>query len=88
MLSRLGTPLSCCLALSVDTDEVIERLLRRSEIEGRSDDNEEAVRERMKVYDDQTSPLLDYYRGKDLLIEIPGMGTINDVSNAIEKALK
>ena len=87
MLSRLGAPLDCCLALTVETDEVVDRLLRRSEIEGRSDDNEEAIRERMKIYDDQTAPLLDYYRAKGLLQEVPGIGTIDGVSGAIERAL-
>ena len=87
MLARLGTPLDCCLAIVVDTEEVVERLGRRAEIEGRSDDNEESVRERMKVYDDQTAPLLDYYRDKQLLIEVAGIGTIDGVSDSIERAL-
>ena len=87
MLSRLSTPLDCCLALTVETEEVVERLLKRAELEGRSDDNEEAIRERMKVYDDQTAPLLEYYRDKGLLVEVAGMGTVEAVSGAIEKAL-
>lgn len=86
-LVRLGTPLDCCLALTVDTDEVVQRLLRRGEIEGRSDDTEEAIRERMKVYENQTAPLLDYYRGEDQLVEVAGTGTMDEVSDAIEKAL-
>ena len=87
MLDRLATPLDCCLALTVDTAEVVQRLLARAEIEGRSDDNEEAIRERMKVYDNQTAPLLDYYRGKGLLVEVSGLGTMDGVSDAIQKAL-
>ena len=88
MLARLNAPLDCCLALTVDTDQVVERLLKRAELEGRSDDNEEAIRERMKVYDDQTAPLLSYYADKELLVEVAGMGTVEAVSDAIEKALK
>ena len=88
MLARLNTPLDRCLALTVDTDEVVQRLLRRAEIEGRSDDTEGAIRERMKVYDDQTAPLLDFYSSQKLLVEVTGTGTVDEVSNAIEKALE
>jgi adenylate kinase len=87
MLSRLASPLDCCLALTVEAEEVVERLLKRAELEGRSDDNEEAIRERMKVYEDQTAPLLSYYRDKGLLVEVAGLGTVEGVSAAIEKAL-
>jgi adenylate kinase len=88
LLERLGTGLDCCLALTADTDEVVARLLKRAEIEGRADDNEETIRERMRVYDEQTAPLLDYYRGKGLLVEVSGMGTIEDVSKAVMAALE
>jgi adenylate kinase len=50
MLGRLGVKLERCIALRVDEDELVERLTRRSAIEGRSDDNEETIRNRMKVY--------------------------------------
>ena len=87
MLERLAAPLDCCLALTVETAEVVERLLGRAEIEGRPDDNEKAIRERMKAYEHQTAPLFDYYQGKGLLVEVAGLGTIDGVSDAIEKAL-
>lgn len=87
MLGRLGTPLECCLALTVDTNEVVGRLLRRAEIEGRADDNEESIRVRMKAYDDQTAPLLGYYKSRDLVAEVAGEGTIDAVAASVEKAL-
>lgn len=87
MLERLGGGLDCCLALTVDNDAIVERLLKRAEIEGRADDNEETIRERMKEYDAKTAPLLDFYRSRDLLVEVDGMGTIEEVGRRIEQAL-
>ena len=86
-LMKLGTPLECCLAVTVDTEAVVQRLLKRAEIEGRADDNEETIRERMRVYDAQTAPLLDHYRAAGCLREVDGMGSIAEVSERIEKAL-
>jgi adenylate kinase len=87
MLAGLGTPLDGCLALTVDTEEVVQRLLKRAEIEGRADDNEASIRERMRAYDAQTAPLLDYYRKQGLLVEVSGMGQVDEVSKRIEEAL-
>jgi adenylate kinase len=87
VLKRIGSRIECCLALTVDPEEVVQRLLKRAEIEGRADDSEETVRERMRVYDVQTKPLLDYYGSRDLLIEVPGSGTVEEVSESIVKAL-
>ena len=83
LLPRIGSGIDCCLAITVETEAIVERLLARAEIEGRADDNEETIRERMRVYDDQTAPLLDYYRGQSLLREVPGMGSVEEVSSAI-----
>jgi adenylate kinase len=88
LLERLGSALDCCLALTVDTEEVVARLLKRAEIEGRADDNEETIRERMRVYDQQTAPLLDYYRERGLLREVEGMGSVEEVAEAIRRALE
>jgi len=88
MLGRLGAPVERCVALTVDTDEVVGRLLKRAEIEGRADDTEETIRKRMKVYDEQTAPLLDYYRRQGLLAEIDGMGAMDEVTARILEALE
>lgn len=87
LLSELGTPLDHCLAITADTEEVVERLLKRAEIEGRADDNEETIRERMRVYEEQTAPLLDHYRAQGLLVEVAGMGSVEEVAVRIEEAL-
>ena len=87
MLDKLGTPLECCVAVTVDSEAVVQRLLKRAELEGRADDNEETIRERMRVYDAQTAPLLAYYSDNDILAEVDGMGTVEEVSTRVEIAL-
>ncbi len=87
LLEELGRPLDCCLALTVDVEEVLPRLLKRAEIEGRADDNEESIRKRMREYEQKTAPLLDHYRQQDLVVEVSGVGTIEEVGRRIEEAL-
>ena len=87
MLDELGMPLECCLALAVETDPVVQRLLKRAEIEGRADDNEETIRERMRVYDHRTAPLLDYYVSRSLVAEVDGMGAVDEVQARLVEAL-
>jgi len=86
-LGDLDAALDCCLALAVDNEAVVARLRKRSEIEGRVDDNEETIRERMRVYDSETAPLLEFYRSRRVLIEVSGMGTIEEVGKRVRDAL-
>ena len=87
MLAKLGVTLERCVALTVDENELVARLLKRAEIEGRADDNETAIRTRMRVYREQTEPLVDYYRKRGVLREIDGLGTVDAVAARIEGAL-
>ena len=87
LLDSLGWKLDCCMALVADEPAVIARLLRRAEIEGRSDDSEETIRRRLRVYREQTEPLVAYYRDRDVLAEVDGMGSIDEVEKRIEEAL-
>lgn len=87
MLDSIDSSLDRCVALGVDTEAVVIRLLKRAEIDGRADDNEETIRERMRVYDEETAPLLDFYRSRELLTEISGMGTVEEVGDRIRVAL-
>ncbi|MEE3328034.1 MAG: adenylate kinase [Myxococcota bacterium] len=88
ILDEIGSPVECCLAITVETEEVVQRLLKRAELEGRADDNEETIRERMRVYDAQTAPLLEYYGKKGLVKEVLGMGSIDSVSASLMAALE
>ena len=68
--------------------KVVARLLKRSEIDGRSDDNEETVRLRLQVYAEQTEPLLKVYRSRSLLVDVDGLGEIEEVSERVFAALE
>ena len=86
-LAETDRALDAVLSLVADTDEVVARLLRRAEIEGRSDDSEETIRVRLQVYAEQTEPLLEVYRPRGLLVEVDGLGEIDDVSERVFAAL-
>ena len=73
--------------MRVDEDELVKRLLRRAEIEGRSDDNEQAIRIRMEEYRRKTQPLVDHYRASGVLVEIEGMGDVETVAQRIQEAV-
>ncbi len=77
-----------CVALEADEDELVDRLLKRAELEGRSDDNDQSIRTRMRVYHDQTAPLLAYYRERGILAEVNGVGSVEEVSGRISEALR
>jgi adenylate kinase len=86
-LAETERPLDAVISLLADIDEVVARLLKRAEIDGRSDDNEETIRVRMQVYAEQTEPLLDVYRSRGLLVEVDGLGPIDEVSERVFAAL-
>jgi adenylate kinase len=86
-LAETERALDAVISLVADTDEVVARLLRRAEIQGRSDDNEETIRVRLQVYAEQTEPLLEVYRPRGLLVEVDGLGEIDDVSERVFAAL-
>ena len=86
-LGETERPLDAVISLVADTEEVVARLLRRAETEGRSDDNDETIRVRLQVYAEQTEPLLDVYRSRDLLVEVNGLGEIDEVSDRVFAAL-
>lgn len=88
LLGRLGVSLECCVALRVDEQALVERLLKRAQIEGRTDDNEETIRNRMRVYQEQTEPLVAYYREHGVLAVVDGFGTIDEVAARIREALE
>ena len=86
-LDAHGFTLKAVVSLTADEEAIVERMLKRAEIEGRPDDNEETIRTRMQVYHEQTDPLLDVYRERGLLLEVDGMGTVDEVSKRVLAAL-
>ncbi len=87
VLSGNGQSLDAVVELTVDTDAVVQRLLARAQVEGRADDNEQTIRRRMQVYAEQTAPLTDTYRERGLLVQVDGMGSIDEVTDRIAAAL-
>ena len=86
-LAETNRPITAVISLLAATEEVVARLLRRAEIDGRADDNEETIRVRLQVYADQTAPLLEVYRSRGLLVEVNGLGEIDEVSERVFAAL-
>jgi adenylate kinase len=86
-LAETDRPLHAVISLLADVEEVVARLLKRAEIDGRPDDNEETIRVRLQVYAEQTEPLLDLYRSRGMLIEVDGLGPIDEVSERVFAAL-
>jgi adenylate kinase len=87
ILAEKERRLDAVISLLADEDEVVARLLKRAQIAGRSDDNEETIRVRQQVYAEQTAPLLEVYRTRDILVEVDGLGPIDEVSERLFAAL-
>lgn len=88
MVQDSGHEIDAVLVLTVRQDEVVGRLLQRAQDEGRVDDTEEVIRHRQKVYADQTAPLIEVYDERGLLVEVDGMGRVEDVTSRIFDALE
>ena len=88
MMHSIGHDLECALSLTADEDELVDRLVKRGEKSGRSDDTPEVIRNRQKIYWEQTAPLLDFYRGKGILKEVDGLGEIPEITERILNVLK
>lgn len=80
-----GRPLEAIVSIEVPEHEVVSRILKRADVEGRSDDSEETARNRMAVYREQTEPLLAFY--SERVIPVDGVGTIDEVFSRIARAL-
>jgi len=87
MLAKSGHAIDKVLALTVDEDAVVERLLKRPQIEGRVDDSEDVVRERQAIYRRETAPLTDVYAARGLLVEVDGLGAVDEVTERVITAL-
>ena len=83
LLESMGRPLQSVVHLDVDKDEILTRLMSR----GRADDSEDTIRNRLDVFEAQTSPLLDYYRAQGKLKTIPGVGTMDGIFERVVEAV-
>lgn len=83
ILDDVGTQLDLVAELTVDLDEVVQRLVRRAVEQGRSDDTEEVIRRRLEVYFAQTAPLIESFMSRGILVQVDGMGAIEDVTSRL-----
>ena len=86
-LAHAGHSLSAVVQLVAEVDVVVARLSKRAEEQGRSDDDESVVRHRLEVYQEQTSPLIDVYQKRGLLVSVDGIGAIDEVTSRIVTGL-
>ena len=88
LLSQLGGRITVVPNIIVDGEELIQRWLKRAPTEGRADDNEDAIRTRMRVYNEQTKPLLDYYQQHGLVVDVNGQQSIEDVQQDLQRIIE
>ena len=87
MVEFTGHRLDAVVVLTVDDEEIVQRLLQRAEVEGRADDTEDVIRRRQEVYREQTEPLIEVYRERGILLEVDGIGEVDQVTKRIFEAL-
>ena len=87
ILTETNSKLDGVVQLTADTDEVVRRLAKRAIEQGRSDDTEDVLRNRLSVYEEQTAPLISVYESRGLLVKVDGLGEIADVTQRITQAL-
>jgi adenylate kinase len=87
MLEASGSRLDVVVELTVDEDEVVTRLLRRAQTDGRSDDTEDVIRRRQHIYAQETAPLTEIYSGRGLLVRVDGLGEMDDVTARLVAAI-
>ncbi|MEO9324497.1 adenylate kinase [Nocardioides sp. C4-1] len=87
MISFTGHKLDAAVVLTVDAEELVQRLLKRAQTDGRADDTEDVIRRRQEVYASETAPLIEVYRARGILVEVDGMGEVDEVTARIFAAL-
>lgn len=83
ILKNRKDSVSMVLALEVNDDEIISRLLKRAQLEGRKDDTKEVIENRISIYNNQTQPLIDYYQNKGKFSAVNGIGSVDTIFNSI-----
>ncbi len=82
-----GKTLNKVIVLTADTNEIVGRLLKRAQEQGRADDTEEVIRRRLEVYEEQTAPLIDLYKSRGLIVQVNGLGAVEEVTQRIMQAI-
>lgn len=89
MLAERGHKIAAMIELDVPEDELMARLIKRGQLSGRSDDNEETIAKRLAVYRNQTAPLIEWYKTEGIHSHINGLGSLerifSDISAVIDR---
>jgi adenylate kinase len=87
MLDERGDKIAAMIELDVPEDELMTRLIKRGQMSGRADDNEETIKKRLVVYHSQTQPLIEWYKQEGLHHHINGLGTLERIFADIQKVI-
>ena len=89
LLDENGTPVSAMLALEVEKQELLNRLLERGKTSGRSDDSDVSIIEnRISVYNEKTAPVMEHYKMQDKYYAVSGMGSIDEITNRLNNVIE
>ena len=86
LLGEFGRRLDGVIYLDVPRDELIDRVVRRGKQEGRSDDTARVIVKRLDMYEQNTQPLIDYYKQRAMLREVNGVGTVDEIAKRLRDA--
>lgn len=87
LLRKLDQPVDIAVQLDVEAELLVERIAGRAQVEGRADDTPEAVRNRLKIYNEATAPVVDFYRNTGRLACVNGVGSVDEVFQRILETL-
>lgn len=87
VLERIGQPVEVAVSVAVNESEIVDRLSKRAIEEGRSDDTEDVIRNRLRVYAEQTAPVAGHYANRGQLREVDGMGSVEEVNKRMRETL-
>ena len=87
LLAEKGDAVSAAVNFRVPDEELTRRMLGRAAEEGRADDRPETIRERLRVYREKTEPLIAFYRQRDLVADVDGVGTVDQIGSRLDAAL-
>ncbi len=87
LLCKLNTELTAMISLEVPEEELMERMLKRAELEGRSDDNPETIKNRFRQYESKTRPVSGFYREMNRCYPVDGMGRVEDIFQRVSDVI-
>ena len=88
LLNEINMPAEHAILIAVDPEEVVGRIAKRALEEGRADDAETVVRDRIKIYENQTAPVVEHYKQHEILSEVLGQGSVDQVQHRILSVLR